>query len=240
MSNVRRSSSFCEAKTKASARQDRDLRGASRGCKWPATLWTPKRRKARRVFGPCERRPRFGEPIQIDASHHDWSEGRAPRYVLRGAKITLRHFLDGAMQARFKDRELAFTAYGRSGAPLRSRTKRPSTPSSPTCPRSRPQRPERPRLPRRKAVGNAALRLRRSGPQLRAPLPTAPHHREKKDILALHDEGTCSLCVDDNQRRRRCRSALIMDITNGGSRLCAIVSGVKKCPSPGLRRNGVE
>ena len=45
-------------------------------------LWKPKRRKAKRVFGLRERRPRFGELIQVDASHHDWFEGRAPRCAL--------------------------------------------------------------------------------------------------------------------------------------------------------------
>lgn len=45
-------------------------------------LWKPKRRKAKRVFGLRERRPRFGELIQIDASHHDWFEGRAARCAL--------------------------------------------------------------------------------------------------------------------------------------------------------------
>ena len=45
-------------------------------------LWKPKRRKAKRAFGLRERRPRFGELIQIDASHHDWFEGRAPRCAL--------------------------------------------------------------------------------------------------------------------------------------------------------------
>ena len=30
----------------------------------------------------CERRPRFGELIQIDASPHDWFEGRGPRCAL--------------------------------------------------------------------------------------------------------------------------------------------------------------
>lgn len=45
-------------------------------------LWKPKRRKARRVFRLRERRPRFGELIQIDGSLHDWFEGRAPRCAL--------------------------------------------------------------------------------------------------------------------------------------------------------------
>jgi len=47
-----------------------------------AKLWRPKSRKAKRAFQMRERRPRFGELIQIDASHHDWFEGRAPRCAL--------------------------------------------------------------------------------------------------------------------------------------------------------------
>ncbi len=45
-------------------------------------LWKPKARRARRVFQLRERRPRFGELIQIDGSPHDWFEGRAPRCTL--------------------------------------------------------------------------------------------------------------------------------------------------------------
>jgi transposase len=45
-------------------------------------LWRPKTRRARRVFQLRERRPRFGELIQIDGSPHDWFEGRAPRCTL--------------------------------------------------------------------------------------------------------------------------------------------------------------
>ena len=45
-------------------------------------LWKPKRRRARRVFQLRQRRPRFGELIQIDGSPHDWFEGRAPRCTL--------------------------------------------------------------------------------------------------------------------------------------------------------------
>ena len=44
-----------------------------------ATLWTPKRRRTRKVHPPRVRRPQFGELIQIDGSPHDWFEGRAPR-----------------------------------------------------------------------------------------------------------------------------------------------------------------
>ena len=45
-------------------------------------LWRPKRRKEKRVFQLRERRPRFGELVQIDGSPHDWFEGRGPRCTL--------------------------------------------------------------------------------------------------------------------------------------------------------------
>ncbi len=45
-------------------------------------LWRPKARRAKRVFQIRERRPRFGELIQIDGSPHDWFEGRGPRCTL--------------------------------------------------------------------------------------------------------------------------------------------------------------
>ena len=45
-------------------------------------LWKPKRRRHKRVFQLRERRPRFGELIQIDGSPHDWFEGRGPRCTL--------------------------------------------------------------------------------------------------------------------------------------------------------------
>ena len=45
-------------------------------------LWRPRRRRARKIFQVRERRPRFGELIQIDGSPHDWFEGRGPRCAL--------------------------------------------------------------------------------------------------------------------------------------------------------------
>jgi hypothetical protein len=45
-------------------------------------LHKPKRRRAKRLFQLRERRPRFGELIQIDGSPHDWFEGRGPRCTL--------------------------------------------------------------------------------------------------------------------------------------------------------------
>ena len=45
-------------------------------------LWKSKIRHVERVFYLRERRPRFGELIQIDGSPHDWFEGRGPRCTL--------------------------------------------------------------------------------------------------------------------------------------------------------------
>ncbi len=45
-------------------------------------LWRPKARRGKRVFQIRERRPRFGELIQIDGSHHAWLEDRAPKCAL--------------------------------------------------------------------------------------------------------------------------------------------------------------
>jgi transposase len=54
-----------------------------------AKLWKPKRRRVRRVFQTRERRPRYGELIQIDGSPHAWFEARGP-------KCTLIVFIDDA------------------------------------------------------------------------------------------------------------------------------------------------
>ena len=53
-----------------------------------AGLWRSRRRQ-REVHPPRERRPRFGELIQVDGSPHDWFEGRA-------ARCTLLAFIDDA------------------------------------------------------------------------------------------------------------------------------------------------
>ncbi|MGC8469725.1 MAG: ISNCY family transposase, partial [Acetobacteraceae bacterium] len=45
-------------------------------------LWRPKKRRQARVFRLRERRPRFGELIQIDGSPHAWFEDRGPRCTL--------------------------------------------------------------------------------------------------------------------------------------------------------------
>jgi transposase len=52
-------------------------------------LWKGRARKRARIHQCRERRPRFGELVQIDGSHHDWFEGRA-------AKCCLLVFIDDA------------------------------------------------------------------------------------------------------------------------------------------------
>jgi transposase len=42
-------------------------------------LHVPRARRKKRVFQLRERRPHFGELIQIDSSVHDWLEGRGPK-----------------------------------------------------------------------------------------------------------------------------------------------------------------
>ena len=61
-------------------------------------LWRPKKRRHKRVFQLRERRPRFGELIQIDGSPHAWLEGRGPRCTLivfiddATSRLTALHF----------------------------------------------------------------------------------------------------------------------------------------------------
>ena len=57
-----------------------------------AQLWQPKRPRRRAVHPPRERRPQFGELVQVDGSPHAWFEDRAP-------KCTLLVFIDDATSA---------------------------------------------------------------------------------------------------------------------------------------------
>jgi len=65
-------------------------------------LWRPKRGPKARIHALRQRRPRFGELIQVDGSFHDWFEGRAER-------CSLIVFIDDATsqltQLRFVDYE---------------------------------------------------------------------------------------------------------------------------------------
>lgn len=45
-------------------------------------LWFAKRHKQAKIHPQRERRPCFGELLQIDGSHHDWFEGRGPKCCL--------------------------------------------------------------------------------------------------------------------------------------------------------------
>ena len=65
-----------------------------------AGIWQPKRAHNARVHQTRARRPRIGELIQIDGSHHDWFEGRADKCCLlvfiddATSKIMCMHFND--------------------------------------------------------------------------------------------------------------------------------------------------
>ncbi|OIG79715.1 transposase, partial [Acinetobacter baumannii] len=47
-----------------------------------ADLWTPRAKRLKRPYQPRYNRDCYGELIQIDGSHHDWFEGRAPKCCL--------------------------------------------------------------------------------------------------------------------------------------------------------------
>jgi hypothetical protein len=53
-----------------------------RGWMLQAGLWQAKRRRAKRIHSPRARRECLGELVQIDASHHDWFEGRSTKCCL--------------------------------------------------------------------------------------------------------------------------------------------------------------
>lgn len=68
-------------------------------------LWVPHSRRKPRVYQPRYRRDCLAELVQIDGSHHDWFEGRAP-------KCCLLVYIDDAtgqlMHLRFGETESAF------------------------------------------------------------------------------------------------------------------------------------
>ncbi|KWQ05177.1 transposase [Acinetobacter harbinensis] len=47
-----------------------------------ADLWIPRAKRLKRPYQPRYNRDCYGELIQIDGSHHDWFEGRAPKCCL--------------------------------------------------------------------------------------------------------------------------------------------------------------
>ena len=70
-----------------------------------ADLWIPRCKRLKRPYQPRYNRDCYGELIQIDGSHHDWFEGRAP-------KCCLLVFIDDAtgklQHLRFCESESAF------------------------------------------------------------------------------------------------------------------------------------
>lgn len=89
-------------------RERHDIRlSIETGCNWMTSdgLWVPHARRKSRVYQPLHRRDCLGELIQIDGSHHDGFEGRAP-------KCCLLVFIDDAtgrlMHLRFSESEIAF------------------------------------------------------------------------------------------------------------------------------------
>ncbi len=70
-----------------------------------ADLWIPRSKHLKRPYQPRYNRDCYGELIQIDGSHHDWFEGRAP-------KCCLLVFIDDAtgklQHLRFCESESAF------------------------------------------------------------------------------------------------------------------------------------
>ena len=70
-----------------------------------ANLWIPRHKSLKRPYQPRYNRDCYGELVQIDGSHHDWFEGRAP-------KCCLLVFIDDAtgklQHLRFCESESAF------------------------------------------------------------------------------------------------------------------------------------
>lgn len=85
-------------------------------------LWLPRRERAR-LHAPRDRRPCFGELIQIDGSPHDWLEGRGPRCTLivfiddATSRLTAAHFAPvESTTAYFSALQQHLTAWGRPTA----------------------------------------------------------------------------------------------------------------------------
>lgn len=71
-----------------------------------AGLWVPRKLRPTKVYQPRNRRPCYGEVIQIDGCDHRWFEDRAPA-------CTLLVYVDDAtsriMELRFTHPEATFT-----------------------------------------------------------------------------------------------------------------------------------
>lgn len=85
-------------------------------------LWVPSSRRRPRVHQPRYRRDCAGELVQIDGSHHDWFEGRAPKccplVFIDDATGRLMHLRFGETESAF-DYMMATREYlNRHGKPL--------------------------------------------------------------------------------------------------------------------------
>lgn len=85
-----------------------------------AGIWIPKSTNKKRIYSRRERRPRFGELVQIDGSPHDWFEGRAPKCCLivfiddaTSALLGLRFVESESTEAYFQVMEEYLPEYGR-------------------------------------------------------------------------------------------------------------------------------
>jgi transposase len=67
-----------------------------------AKIWSGKKRKTRTLHQSRQRRAQFGELIQLDGSHHDWFEGRAPKCCLL---VLIDDATSRIVQARFEEAE---------------------------------------------------------------------------------------------------------------------------------------
>jgi transposase len=67
-----------------------------------AKIWSGKKRKTRTLHQSRQRRSQFGELIQLDGSHHDWFEGRAPKCCLL---VLIDDATSRIVQARFEEAE---------------------------------------------------------------------------------------------------------------------------------------
>jgi len=107
--------------------------------------------------------------------------------ALRGARVSLYHFLDGTLKVRYKDRILTCTAFRKSPTQYRPNTKRPSMPTSTPSWQASPSQIPAPNHQSRKIVDKGGLGY--SAMAWRAP-PAVTHSHP------IIQKGTFSLCTN--------------------------------------------
>ena len=110
--------------------------------------------------------------------------------ALRGAKVTLLHFLDGTLRVRFKDRELAFTPFNTLPAPQPVEDDKTLARLDAVIARQKPSQPDGPR----KGVDNGGLATALLGARVarRYPPPLNPPPSRKRGHFYLAREGDIS------------------------------------------------